>query len=282
MRTPGRGQGDECAAAPANECAPPVRSPLNFFGLVFALSVPFWLAGAVSDLQLMPGLSVSALMTFCPMAAALILVHREGGGARVAELLSRSFDFERIRSKRWYIPVLFLMAGVNLAVYGVMVGLGMPLPSPQIQLTSASLMFVAFFAGALGEELGWSGYITGQLQRRWNALQTGLILALVAVLWHLPALLLVHRSPRWIAWWCLYAVAARILIVWLFNNTGQSVCAVALFHATLNLSYMLFPVYGSHFDMRIAGVIMVLAAAIVIAVWQPDTLARRPQFSRPP
>ena len=46
-------------------------------------------------------------------------------------------------------------------------------------------------------------------------------------------------------------VPALFLIVWLCNNTGQSVFAAALFHATLNLTWMLFPVYGSHFDMRL-------------------------------
>jgi membrane protease YdiL (CAAX protease family) len=146
--------------------------------------------------------------------------------------------------------------------------------APQIRAPAAALLFVAFLVGALGEELGWSGYITDPMQQQWNALQTGLLLGLVAVLWHLPPLLLMHRSPSWIAWWCLYAVAARILIVWLFNNTGKSVFAVALFHATLNLSHMLFPVNGSHFDIRLSGVTMVLAAACVIAVWRPVTLAR--------
>ena len=68
------------------------RSPLKFFLLVFALSIPFWLIGGLTGLQLMPELSVSALMAFCPMVAALILVHREGGTAGVAELLKGSLD----------------------------------------------------------------------------------------------------------------------------------------------------------------------------------------------
>jgi uncharacterized protein len=85
---------------------------------------------------------------------------------------------------------------------------------------------------------------------------------------------LLHRSAAWIAWWCLYAMASRILIVWLYNNTGKSVFAGALFHATLNLSYMLFPVYGSHFDMRLGGLVTAFAAALVTVVWGPRTLAR--------
>ena len=250
------------------------RSPLTFFALVLGLSLPFWLIGAATDLQLMPGLSVSALGAFCPMVAALILVHRESGSAGVTELLRRSFDFKRIRAKRWYAPILLLMAGVNVAVYGLMRWMDMPLPAPQIGVLAAPLMFLAFFVGALGEELGWSGYVTDPLQKRWNALQTGVILGLVSVVWHLVPLLLSHRSPTWIAWWCLYAVAARVLIVWLYNNTGKSVFAVALFHATLNLTWMLFPVYGSHFDMRLGGLVMAAVAVMVTVVWGPRTLAR--------
>ncbi len=74
-------------------------------------------------------------------------------------------------------------------------------------------------------------------------------------------------------------MAARILIVWLYNNTGKSVFAVALFHATLNLSWMLFPVYGSHFDMRLGGLAMAITAAIVTLVWGPATLVRQERVS---
>jgi uncharacterized protein len=272
MRSPASGLGPTRDASSAS--APPARSPLKFFLLVFALSVPFWLIGALTNMQLMPGLSVSALGAVCPMVAALILVHRESGKAGVRALLRRSFDFKRIKAKRWYAPILLLMAGVNVAVYGLMRWMDMPLPPAQILVPVALLMFFAFFVGALGEELGWSAYITDPMQDRWNALQAGLLLGHVAVLWHLVPLLLSHRSPTWIAWWCLYAVAARILIVWLYNNTGKSVFAVALFHATLNLSWMLFPVNGSHFDMRLGGLVMAFTATIVTVVWGPATLAR--------
>jgi hypothetical protein len=69
-------------------------------------------------------------------------------------------------------------------------------------------------------------------------------------------------------------VVARILIVWLYNNMGKSVFAAALLHASLNLTFMLFPVYGSHFDMWLGGSVMALAAAVVAVVWRSTTLAR--------
>ncbi len=254
--------------------ASPNRSLLTFFLLVLVLSIPFWLIGAVTDLQLMPGLSVSALMAFCPALAAAVLVYRVNGRAGVLGLLRRSFDFKRIRAKRWFIPILLVMPGVSVAVYVLMRWMDMPLPAPQFSVPAALLMLVAFFVGALGEELGWSGYAIEPLQARWSALMASLALGAVGALWHLVPLLLVHRSPTWIAWWCVYDFASRVLVVWLYNNTGKSVFAVALFHATLNLSYTLFPVHGSYFDMRLGGLVMAIAAAVVTVVWGPATLAR--------
>lgn len=250
------------------------RSPSTFFGLVLALSIPFWLIGAVTERQLMPGLSVSALAAFSPALAACVLVYRVNGFAGVRKLLRRSFDFRRITAKRWYAASLLVMPGVSVAVYLLMRWLDMPLPAPQFSVLAALLMFLAFFVGALGEELGWSGYAVDPLQDRWNALTASLVLGLVGIFWHLVPLLLSHRSPTWIAWWCLYSVAARVLMVWLYNNTGRSVFAVALFHAMLNLSWMLFPVYGSHFDVRLGSLVMAFAAAIVTLVWGPRTLTQ--------
>jgi hypothetical protein len=43
--------------------------------LVFVLSIPLWLIGALTPLQLLPGLPVSSLMSFCPLIAASILVY---------------------------------------------------------------------------------------------------------------------------------------------------------------------------------------------------------------
>lgn len=251
----------------------PQARPLGkFLALVLALSVPFWVIGAATDLQLFSGLSASALMAFCPAAAAVILAHRGGKRDEVAALLARSFDFRRIRRVRWYLPALLLMPAVSLFVYGLMREMDMALPAPQIHALPALLMFLGFLAGALGEELGWSGYALGPMQSRWSALRTGATLGLVAIIWHLVPLVQQHRAPTWIAWWCLYVAASRILIVWLYNNTGESVWAVSLFHATLNLAYWLFPVSGSHFDMRLGGLVMAAVAGVVVLVWGPGTL----------
>ena len=76
---------------------PTGRSPLTFFLLVFALAIPFLVIGAVTGIQLLPGLPVAALMAVCPATAALILVHRDDGAAGAKDLLRRVFDYRRIR-----------------------------------------------------------------------------------------------------------------------------------------------------------------------------------------
>jgi membrane protease YdiL (CAAX protease family) len=164
------------------------RSPLTFFVLVFALSIPLWLTGAVTELQLLPGLPVSALMAFCPLIAASILVHREHQAAGVTELLKRAFDDQRISAKVWYAPIILLMPGVMVLTYELMRLMGLPLPPPPFPALAALIMLLAFFAGALGEELGWSGYVIDPMQDRWNALQASMLLGLVWAAWHIVPL----------------------------------------------------------------------------------------------
>lgn len=142
------------------------RSPLKFFLLVFALSIPFWLMGSVTGLQLLPGLPVAALMFVCPVTAAMILVYGENRTAGVIALLERSVDYKRIIPKVWYAPILLLMPAVMTLSYELMRLLGVPLPTPQIPFLATAAMFITFFIAALGEELGWSGYITDAMQDR--------------------------------------------------------------------------------------------------------------------
>jgi len=259
------------------------RSPLTFFVLVCALTIPFVLAGAATGLELLPGLPVAALAFICPGTAAVILVYRENRTAGVTALLKRSVDAPRIRAKVWYAPLLLLQPGVIVVSYAALRVLGVPLPPPQFPVLTATVLFLVFFISALGEELGWSGYVIDPLQERWGALPASLLLGVVWAAWHVVPLVQAHRSPTWIAWWGLYTVAARVLIVWFYNNTGKSVVAAALFHTTLNVTWLLFPIVGSYFDPRVTGLIDTGVAALVTALWGPRTLAHfRTAWCRPP
>ena len=250
------------------------RSPQNFFLLAFALSTPFWLLGAVTGLQLSPGPPVSSFMVVCPTTAALILVHGENRTAGMAELLKRSFDYKRIGAKVWYVPTILFMPGVMALEYGLRRFMGSPIPAPQFPMLTLVVMLFVFFITGLGEELGWMGYAIDPLQARSNALQAGILLGLVWAAWHIIPVVQAGRGSVWIAWQCLAWVSGRVLIVWLYNNTGKSVFAAAVYHTMLNVSFFLFPVGGSYYDPRITGLIMTFAAAIVAVLWGQRTLAR--------
>ena len=201
-------------------------------------------------------------------------MYGENKTAGVIALLKRSFDYDRIRSKVWYAPVLLLMPGVMILSYGLMRLMGVPLPTPRFPVLAALAMFLAFFIAALGEELGWSGYVTDPMQDRLGALRASIVLGLVWAAWHVVPLTQAHRSAAWIAWWSVGTVAARVLIVWLYNNTGKSVFAAALFHTTVNVTWQLFPIHGSFYNPRVTGLTMTCVATIVAIIWGPRTLAR--------
>jgi membrane protease YdiL (CAAX protease family) len=251
------------------------RSPLKYFVLVFALSAPFWLIGAATGLQLSPGLPVSSLMVSAPVLAALVLVYRENRAAGMIALLKRAFDYRRIRGRAWYLAIVLLMPTLMVLSFGLKRLSGTSIPGPQFQNLAPIVMFLAFFVAGLGEELGWSGYVIDPMQRRMGALQASLLLGLLWGAWHVIPLSQAGRSPSFIAWQCLlFLVAQRVVIVWLYNNTGKSVFAAALFHAISNLGAFLFPINGSYYDPLITGLIMAFVAASVALVWGPQTLAR--------
>lgn len=245
-----------------------------FFVLVLALTIPFWVLGAVTGLQLLPGLPVAALAAVCPGLAALILVHREDRAAGMKALLKRAFDYTRIRAKVWLAPTLLLMPVVMALSFGVMRLTGTPVPAAKITVLPTLTLSVMFFVGSLGEELGWSGYAIDAMQERWGALLASIVLGLFWAAYHYLGLVQAYRSLEWIVWWSLGTVAARVIIVWLYNNTGKSVFVATLFHMTINLTWQLFPVNGSFYDPRISGSISALVAVIIVVVWGPQTLTR--------
>ncbi len=138
------------------------------------------------------------------------------------------------------------------------------------------IYFVIFFIAAIGEEMGWTGYAIDPLQDWWrNALLASIFLGAMWAVWHLVPFIQTHNTPIWVAGQDVHTVVLRVLIVWLYNNTGKSVFAAITFHAMANVSELvLFPIYGSYYDPVIASIIMAITAVIVTFLWGSKTLAR--------
>jgi hypothetical protein len=71
-------------------------------------------------------------------------------------------------------------------------------------------------------------------------------------------------------------IPLRVLMVWLYNNTGKSMFAVVAFHATVNIGEVVWPFIGTTgaYDPFITTVLLTIMAAIVIFLWSPKTLAQ--------
>jgi uncharacterized protein len=248
------------------------KLPLDFFGLVLVLMIPFWLFGG-NKLPIPMDLPVSALGFVTPLLVAVILSYRRGGSDGVKTLFRKVWEYPRNKSKVWYLPILLFNPVIMVLSYAVMRLAGLPLPDPQIPWFMTPVFFLLFFMAAIGEELGWMGYAFDPMQDRWGALKASLILGLAWGLFHLIPDIQNGHAANWILWQRLGTVATRVLIVWLYNNTGKSVLAAILFHAMSNVSWVLFPNYGSHYDPFITSMIIFLVAGIVIFAWGPKTLA---------
>jgi membrane protease YdiL (CAAX protease family) len=246
------------------------KSALKFFLLIFVLSVPFWLLGTLIQTPskaISINLPISSLMTFNPLIAALILTYTYNKNfVAIKELLKRAFDLKGIKQNKRYLPIIFfLFPAMMFLAYLVMFLIGLPLPAePYIPLVLPLILFPIFFIGAVGEEVGWLGYAIDPMQYRWGALKASVIMGSVWGIWHIWPYIQTNNGLTWIIWQALSNIPLRILIVWLYNNTGKSLLAGILFHTMLNVSQFLFPNYGSHYDPFISDIIFASAVAVVI------------------
>ena len=209
-------------------------------------------------------------MAFMPMIAALILVYRERGADEAANLVKRAVDFGRVLNKRWYLVALCLLPIVAVLQYAALRLTGAVLPAPIYAIGETPVFLAMYFAGAIGEELGWQGYAFPELRTRYSAIPAALILGVFWALWHVIPFFQIGRSADWILWHGLSIVAFRVIIVWLFVNTGQSVFIAVLFHMTINLPWSVIANYGAFYDPFITFVILLLVTGLIIAFWHPQ------------
>lgn len=246
---------------------PGSRAPLVwFFGLATAFLVPFLLLGGLTGVQLAPGLPIAALGVFSPMLAALVVSYRLQRRAGAAALLRRALDARRIDHPWWYLPLLLTMPAVMVVSFVVQRVSGVPVPVPEPALGLLLALCLGSFVGAVGEELGWSGFALDRMLGRWSVVQAGVLLGLFGALYHYVGLIQAHRSLEWIAWWTLYALASRMIMVWLFARTGRSVFGMVLFHMTINVTWLTYPVDGSFFDPRVTGLVLAVVAVVLVVL----------------
>jgi CAAX protease family protein len=254
------------------------RSVVSFVLLECALSIPFWGVGALAQAHVIPDhVLFRASWSLTPMMAAAVLVYREGRAAAVRQLFRRIVDYGRIRAKSWYLAVFLAGPVIVFVQYGLALWSGRQVPPPHFTLL-VPVSFIGFFLIAYAEELGWTVYALDTLQQRRSALTAAILTGIIWASLHAPVWALAGQSLNWCAWQWIYVVALRVLMAWVYNNTGKSLFAMDLLHPGLFVWWYLWPVSGTGlsiptlYEPRSLALIAIVLAATVTYLWGPKTL----------
>ena len=124
----------------------------------------------------------------------------------------------------WYLAVVLGpvalaggVVGLNALLGGPALSLGMPLLGAAVFLA-----FSIFPGSALGEEIGWRGYVLPRLQAGRSALSASLILGVLWGFWHLPLWLTgaPGRTPILYAAFVVSTISLSVILTWVYNSTG--------------------------------------------------------------
>jgi len=274
------------------------RHPLVFY-FVFAFGFS-WLMFLPGLLMYYGVLSLSPYVVRClaiagllgPILSGFIMTAVTEGRPGISCLLRRIVRW-RV-GLQWYLFALIglpaVMALATIIRPGALESLdvsGQPFRVAYLQ----AFISMAVIGGPLFEEPGWTGFAQFRLQRLYGSLVGGLILGGLWALWHLPGFLIPSQDlsdipPRGtvldFAVFAFALVGLRLIIIWVVNNTRDSVLMAILVHASWNTFYAmslirLFPapaVLGSYLNLTIAASAL---AFVIIAVtrgrigYQPET-----------
>ena len=257
---------------------PAKTSPVAFFALTFLLSVPFYILNALAYLNVVLGPGMGAvyvsLFTLTPITAASILTFRRSGWDGVKKLLWRIVDLRRIARSAWFAPILFLMPLIHLLSLGVMALSGALIPAALTPVVALPVVLLFFFILAAGEEVGWMGYAFEPMQAQSGALGASLVLGMIWAVWHLPFFIFMMPGPVILLAQLLTLLGTRVLVVWIFNNTGKSVFAAISFHAVDNAALVTLPEAVSPWGVVTTCGLVLVAAVVVTLLWGPWTLTR--------
>jgi membrane protease YdiL (CAAX protease family) len=227
-----------------------------------------------------PGIFLAMFASMVPSALAIVLTAVVLGWGSVRKLLGRLLIW-RV-NPIWYL-VVFLGP---VALTGGVVLLNSLMGGPALSLGMSLLGIAIFFAlsifpgSALGEEIGWRGYVLPRLQSRMSALSASLLLAPFWALWHLPLWLTgdPFNTPTFYPAFVVSAFAMSIITTWVYNSTGGSLLMVVLLHATVNLPLTLvIDDLGPKATVPVLLYfgLLVVAAVVVVVVAGPKHLSRK-------
>lgn len=240
----------------------PSRNNIGFFNR-YQLPIFFLLTYALSwwTVPLMDG----ALLPQGPAFAAIIII------ALSTRKLGLQTFWKRITNWRagyWYLvgpAIIIAYQGIGLAINR---WLGASIAAwPQLPNSETVLLLLVF--GGQWEELGWTAYALPKLQERVRdrpngRLAAALVLGIFRAIWHLP--LYLQGKIFWFDFF-VFEIAVQIIIAWLYNQSGENVLPVVVFHFASNLlGTIMSPVFTGTERISYYAIFMGVAASFALAI----------------
>src|ERR1019366_1011324 len=99
-------------------------------------------------------------------------------------------------------------------------------------------------ARALGEEIGWRGFMAPRMVAQWGFTRGAVVAGIIWAAWHMPLLLFADYNsgtPWWFALSCfaVLVIASRVMLTWI-RLKSQSAWPCAILHASHNLFIQAF------------------------------------------
>lgn len=214
-----------------------------------------------------------------PLLAAFVVVGFTEGRAGIVDLVGRIGRWRF--SLKWWLVVVSPAVVLGLSLAGLsLAGEGLPAWGDFAEFTGlpsygvVSTLLLVFVLNGLGEETGWRGYLQDRLQSRFNPLWATLIVAVIWAVWHAPFFFILSTYSEFTATtlvvFPLGLVSGAVVLTWLYNRTGRSILAVALWHTLYNMAVAT----GGANDL-IQGVVtaVVMVAAVILVA--ADVVSRR-------
>jgi membrane protease YdiL (CAAX protease family) len=209
------------------------------------------------------------LMLAGPFISGLVMTYIVDGRGGLRALFSRMFLWQV--NFCWYAAALFTFP---LLIFGTLSILSIVISQAFTPNWLAFGILGGLSAGFI-EETGWMGFAFPKMEMKWGTWRATIYLALLHGLWHALAGFLgdvgiygVYWLPRFIAMWLVAMTAMRILLVWIYKNTGSLLLA-QLTHASSTGFLVIFdpdtltPAQGT-FWYAIYAVVLWIPAIIVI------------------
>jgi membrane protease YdiL (CAAX protease family) len=189
------------------------------------------------------GLLLFGFMCLGPSTAGVVMTAVVAGREGLRDLWSRVRRW-RASSAMWAIGLLTSPV-ITVTVLLVLAGTVSSAFTPEARAVG---LFIGIVAGVL-EEIGWSGFATPRLLRRFSPLVAGLVLGLIWASWHgladYTGNIAAKGTEGWIVWfvtyWLIPLTGYRVLMTWVYAHTHSVLVAMAMHASWTGWQFFLSP-----------------------------------------